>query len=151
MVLPCLACSCQAYLCEWFIYINPSKTTLKWEGTTSSHCGEDTFHLQMGNKSTSKKMSCLWAPRNCVVVQPLEFMCPELESCVLSCWQALKWKYCPCQKEWEKRHSPKGTVWKLVGLPSCDALSGWLLFHHHHACWSLLDRGKQKGFVVIST
>lgn len=57
-------------------------------------------------------MSCLWAHRNCVVVQPLEFMCPELESCVLSCWQALKWKYCPCQKgvgeeAQPKRHSVK--------------------------------------------
>lgn len=32
----------------------------------------------MGIKSTSKKMSSLWPPRNCVVVQELEFVCSEL-------------------------------------------------------------------------
>lgn len=105
--------------------------------------GKTPLPLQMGNKNTSKKTSCLWPHRSCVVVQELELVCPELLA-------GVEMKVLPPpegvgEEAQPKRHSAKtgwvtwvwGTQWSTA-LPS-------------QPCWSLLDCGKQKGFVVIST
>lgn len=89
----------------------------------------------MGNKGTSKKMSCLWPHRNCVVLQELELVCPELLANV-------EMKVLPLpegvgEEAQPKRHSVKtGWVTWLWCTQCSTALPS-------QPCWSLLDCGKQ--------